>query len=130
MLPGDADIMIGGERRRLRLTLGALAHMENAIGDGDAARMFERLKNPGAADLLNLLHALLLGGGADLTLDMLKRADVDIEEAGRAIGKALAALAASREETLNADGDSPGKLPPRRKPFIAGFPSGDGYATR
>lgn len=121
-LPGDAAIFIGGKRKRLRLTLGALAHMEEHIGGGDTARLFERLKNPGAGDLLHLLHALLIGGGEKMALDVLTESDVDIEEAGRAIAKALRALA----ETRDGAEPSPGKQRPRRK-LCHGR---DGFATR
>jgi len=127
ILPGDAAITIGGEEKRLRLTLGALAHMEAHIGGGDLTRLFARLKNPGAGDLLHLLHALLIGGGEKMTLDLLKTSDIDVAEAGRAIATALHALAGAREDVAPEDA-SPGKPAPRRD--SSAFPGSDGFATR
>ena len=95
-LPGDADILIDGERHRLRLTLGALAHMEAEIGGGDFEKLRERLKAPSASDLLLVLHALLAGGGSRMTLDILKASDVDFAAAAAAIGEAFRALADER----------------------------------
>jgi hypothetical protein len=95
-LPGDADILINGERHRLRLTLGALAHMEAEIGGGDFEKLRERLKRPSASDLLLVLHALLAGGGTRIALDILKASDVDFAAAAAAIGEAFRALADER----------------------------------
>jgi hypothetical protein len=125
LLPGDADILINGERRRLRLTLGALAHLEAAIGGGDFERLRERLKAPSASDLLLILHALLQGGGATMTLDLLKASDVDFAAAARAIGEAFRALAGGAAVEMPDTDDvggaragaatvAPGKSEPRR----------------
>jgi hypothetical protein len=95
---GDAEILINGEPCRLRLTLGALADIEAALG-GDANALHERLKRPRIADILQILHALLAGGGSSLTLGALKAADVDLVAASRAISSAF--------EGLN--GEAPGK---------------------
>lgn len=95
-LPGDADILINGARHRLRLTLGALAHMEAEIGEGDFEKLRERLKRPSASDLLLVLHALLAGGGTRIALDILKASDVDFAAAAEAIGAAFRALAEDR----------------------------------
>lgn len=127
-LPGDAVIVIDGRERRLRLTLGALAHMEAHIGAGDLGRLFERLKNPGAGDLLHLLHALLIGGGEDATLHLLQTSDIDIAEAGRAIAKALQALAGDRDDPAPPDASPPGKPRPRAEPSAS--PGSAGFATR
>jgi hypothetical protein len=92
LLPGDAELIINGERRVLRLTLGALCAMEQTLGGGDFATLLERLKTPRAADLLLILHALIAGGGAPMTLELLKSADIDFAAAASAIGKAFRAL--------------------------------------
>ncbi|MEZ5929056.1 MAG: gene transfer agent family protein [Parvularculaceae bacterium] len=89
--PGETEITINGEKHKLRLTLGALAEMEEALG-GDFASLSERLKSPRVADLLIVLHALLVGGGAKLTLELLKASDVDFAAAAEAIGKAFRAF--------------------------------------
>lgn len=89
--PGETDIVINGRRHTLRLTLGALAEIETAFG-GDFKALSERLKTPRVADLMLVLYALLRGGGADLTLELLKASDVDFAAAARAIGKAFRAF--------------------------------------
>jgi hypothetical protein len=83
----NAHIVIDGERHALRLTLGALAEIEEAFGGVEA--LAGRLAAPRALDLLIILHALLQGGGARLTLEALKGADIDLAEAGRAIARAF-----------------------------------------
>lgn len=91
-LPGETIIVINGEPRALRLTLGALAEIEQTIGGGDFETLRERLKAPSAGDLLLILHALMVGGGERLTVDLLKASDIDFRAAARAIGKAFRGL--------------------------------------
>ncbi len=97
---GDVRLRINGEEKTLRLTLGALADIEDRLGGGDLTALEARLKNPRIADIILILHALLSGGGAALTLEALKASDIDLGEAARAIAKAF--------ETLGAE-DAPGK---------------------
>ena len=112
----------------------ALADMETRIGGGDFSKLVERLKTPSPRVLLYLLHALLVGGGADMTLAYLKSRDVDAQAAGKAIAKAFRALADERaghppaEEIVAA----PGKFWPRRKSRLIKEAShgSDGSATR
>ncbi|HPE30707.1 MAG TPA: gene transfer agent family protein [Parvularculaceae bacterium] len=113
--PGETEITINGEKHKLRLTLGALAEMEEALG-GDFASLSERLKSPRVADLLIVLHALLVGGGAKLTLELLKASDVDFAAAAEAIGKAFRAF---DPENMRA---SPKKTEAARCPGASGSP--------
>ena len=41
---GEISAMLGGRERKLRLTLGALAEMETALGDGDIMALIARLE--------------------------------------------------------------------------------------
>lgn len=90
-LPDEAEIVVNGERKRLRLTLGALAEIEDAFG-GDFEALRARLKNPRVSDLLMILHALIAGGGAPLALDALKASDIDFAAAAAAVAKAFRCL--------------------------------------
>lgn len=87
------SIKINGEEKPLRLTLGALAEIEDALG-GDIESLKSRLANPRVGDLLVILGALLRGGGVRLSLEALKAADVDLAAAAGAIARAFAALEA------------------------------------
>ena len=97
---GDVRLTINGEEKTLRLTLGALADIEDRLGGGDLTALQARLKNPRVADIILVLHALLAGGGATLTLEALKASDLDLGEATRAIARAFESLG---------DDDAPGK---------------------
>lgn len=104
--PGNTiTIRINNETCPLRLTLGALADIEAAFG-GDVGAMQARLKSPRVSDILLILHALLAGGGATLTMEALKASDIDIAEAARAIAQAFEALGAGD------DAEAPGKPAP------------------
>jgi len=109
---GDARITINGEQKTLRLTLGALADIEDALG-GDFEALKARLKRPRISDLILILHALLGGGGTPLAIEALKASDIDLPEAARAIAKAF--------ESLNAE--APGAQAPG-KPQAATLTSG------
>lgn len=92
---GDASITINGEAKTLRLTLGALAALEENLGDGDFSTLEKKLANPRVADLLIVLQALLKGGGFAVTIDALKASDIDLGEAASAIAAAFRSLSPS-----------------------------------
>ncbi len=89
---GDAFLLINGEAKILRLTLGALAALEENLGGGDFAALQKKLETPRVADLLLILQALLQGGGLALSLDALKASDIDLSDAASAIAKAFRSL--------------------------------------
>jgi len=91
--PETVRIRINGEEKPLRLTLGALARIEDALG-GDIESLKTRLQTPRVSDIVLILHALLAGGGAALTLEALKASDIDLAEAARAIANTFEALGA------------------------------------
>ncbi len=95
----NISIKINGADEKLRLTLGALASIETAFG-GDLGAMKQRLMNPRISDIIFILHALLVGGGSLLTLDVLRASDLDITDAARAIAESFEALG---------KGNAPGK---------------------
>lgn len=99
---GDVRIRINGEDKTLRLTLGALADIEDRLGGGDLPALQARLKNPRVADMIVILHALLTGGGTPLAMEALKASDLDLADAASAIARAF--------EGLGGDG-APGKPP-------------------
>ncbi len=62
---GEVEAVIGGERRILCLTLGALAELETAFGAESLADLGQRFAagRLKAADLMRILGAGLRGGG-------------------------------------------------------------------
>lgn len=71
LLRGEIEAEIGGERRTLCLTLGALAELEAAFGAGDVIALAERFQRGGlsARDLVTIIACGLRGAGADVRDD-------------------------------------------------------------
>ena len=86
---GEAPVTIDGEAHRLRLTLGALAEIEHALGAAAPTGLAERMKALSAGDLKLLLCALLHAGGAHAAETLAARADP--REAARAVAACLKA---------------------------------------
>lgn len=66
---GEIEAEIGGRRRTLVLTLGALAELESAFGAGDLGALAERFAagRIGARDLTRIIAAGLRGAGESVT---------------------------------------------------------------
>lgn len=66
---GEVDLEIDGEVRRMRLTLGALAELENRLGSELLFDMISRFETGAfrVRDLVCLLTAGLNGGGWNIT---------------------------------------------------------------
>lgn len=62
---GEIEAVLGGRRRTLVLTLGALAELEAAFGAGDLVALAERFGSGrlSARDLIRILGAGLRGAG-------------------------------------------------------------------
>lgn len=86
---GEAAVILGGARRRVCLTLGALAEIETGLGVDGMAAVAERMKTLSARDLMIVLAAVLRGGG-EVEQEV---AAVDPREAAVAVAKAFAAAA-------------------------------------
>jgi hypothetical protein len=68
---GEIEAEIGGERRTLCLTLGALGELESALGAGDLVALAERFQSGrlSARDVLAIVACGLRGGGASVSND-------------------------------------------------------------
>ena len=86
---GEATVVLGGQRRRVCLTLGALAEIETGLGVDGMAAVAERIKSLSARDLMVVLAAVLRGGG-EVEPDV---GGVDPREAAVAVAQAFAAAA-------------------------------------
>ena len=72
---GEIEAEIGGRKRTLVLTLGALAELEAAFGEGDLVALAESLSKGrmGARDLIRIIGAGLRGAGDSVTDDEVAR---------------------------------------------------------
>ncbi|MFN3879226.1 MAG: GTA-gp10 family protein [Brevundimonas sp.] len=86
---GEAAVTLDGARRRVCLTLGALAEIETGLGVDGLAAVAERMKTLSARDLMVVLAAVLRGGG-ETAVDV---AAVDPREAAVAVAQAFTAAA-------------------------------------
>lgn len=68
-LRGEIEAEIGGRKRTLVLTLGALAELEAAFGEGDLVALAERFAkgHMSARDLTRIIGAGLRGAGESVT---------------------------------------------------------------
>jgi hypothetical protein len=66
---GEIEAELGGERRTLVLTLGALAELESAFGAEDLVALAERFEKGrmAASDAIKILGAGLRGAGAEIS---------------------------------------------------------------
>lgn len=76
---GEVDAVIGGERRTLCLTLGALAELEARLQAGDLNGLVERFAGGrvSARDLTAILGAGLRGAGNAISDQDLARLSID-----------------------------------------------------
>ena len=76
---GEIDADIGGARRRLVLTLGALAELEDAFGADDLVALAERFGGGRlkARDLVRIIAAGLRGAGESVSDDEVAAMEVD-----------------------------------------------------
>lgn len=76
---GEVALVVDGQRRVLKLTLGALAELEAALDTGSLVQLAERFEGGSfaARDVLLLLAAGLRGGGWDGHASDLAKADIE-----------------------------------------------------
>lgn len=91
---GEVALVIDGQRRVAKLTLGALAELEERLGAGSLPELVARFEGDAlkAADVLMLVHAGLRGGGWDGDLRDLMTAEIvgGVIEAARVAARLLA----------------------------------------
>ncbi|MGJ8546799.1 MAG: gene transfer agent family protein [Sulfitobacter sp.] len=91
---GEVALVINEQRYAARLSLGALAELEEALGAGSLMALVARFEGGAftSRDVLAVLAAGLRGGGSDLSAAAL--ADARIEGGPMAAAKAAAQLLA------------------------------------
>lgn len=76
---GEVELTIDGQRRRLSLTLGALAELEAALGEDTLVALTLRFESGAfsSRDVLALIVAGLRGGGWDVQTSDLLNASIE-----------------------------------------------------
>ncbi len=91
---GEVTLVIDGQIRVLKLTLGALAGLEHALEAGSLVELVQRFETGGfsAGDVLDVVVAGLQGGGAGLRRTDLLQAEISggVMAAARAAAELLA----------------------------------------
>jgi hypothetical protein len=91
---GEVALIVDGERHRLKLTLGALAELEQSLGVGSLVELVERYEGGrfSARDVLALILAGLRGGGWTGDANALAAAEIEggAVEAARVAAQLLA----------------------------------------
>lgn len=75
---GEVALVVNGERQVLKLTLGALAELEEALGAGSLVELVERFEGGrySARDVLALILAGMRGGGWNGNAEALAGAEI------------------------------------------------------
>ena len=91
---GEVVLVVGGQHHRMKLTLGALAELEESLEEPSLMALVQRFENGGFStrDVLALLCAGLRGAGAQITPEEL--ADAEIEGGPMRAAQAAAELLA------------------------------------
>ncbi|MEM9343449.1 MAG: gene transfer agent family protein [Pseudomonadota bacterium] len=102
---GEVALVIGGQRRVLRLTLGALAELEAGLKAGSIVELVERFETGkvSARDVLAVVVAGLRGGGWQGRAEELAQAEI---EGGFMAAAQAAGLALVRAFELPGQGDA------------------------
>ncbi len=76
---GEVALVIDGERRVLKLTLGALAELEQVLQTPSLVALVERFEGGSFStrDVLALIAAGLKGGGGEISAAELGQADIE-----------------------------------------------------
>lgn len=101
--PGTISVRIDGEDVPVRLTLGALAEIEDLLKADSLMDLARLLANPSATQVLGILAVLLRAAGRERTVEQLGTADLHL-------GEVLRAMAALFRDLMG--GDLPGKPNP------------------
>ena len=96
---GEAELEAGGRIFRLRLTLGALAEIEDGLSLNDLSEVEARLKKLRAADLAIVVAALVRGGGQEMTPVEALNLQADLEDVVRAVTNAFGTSGEAKPES-------------------------------
>jgi hypothetical protein len=95
---GESEFLAGTERYVMKLTLGALAEIENGLGVSSLADIAGKLKSLGTMDLATVASALLRGAGHNIAPSEVLKLETDLGTLIGAIGDAFDAVGLSHGE--------------------------------
>ena len=100
---GEVTLAIDGTPRVMKLTLGALAELEQSLAVGSLVDLVQRFENGvfSAGDVLALIGAGLMGGGHEMSASDLAKAEIEggVMMAARAAAQLLARAFMTPDET-------------------------------
>lgn len=102
---GEVDLVVNGEARRMKLTLGALAELEEALGEDTLVALVSRFESGAfsSRDVMRLIVAGLRGGGWRCRAEELLDAEID---GGPLVAAKAAALLLARAFALPESADA------------------------
>ena len=95
---GENEFLAGAERYVMKLTLGALAEVENGLGVSSLADIAGKLKSLGTMDLATVASALLRGAGHNISPEQVLKLDTDLGTLIGAITDAFDAVGLGNSE--------------------------------
>jgi hypothetical protein len=95
---GESEFLAGTERYVMKLTLGALAEIENGLGVSSLTDIAGKLKSLGTMDLATVASALLRGAGHNCSPTEVLKLDTDLGTLIGAITDAFAAVGLAHGE--------------------------------
>lgn len=97
---GDSELLAGGKSLMMRLTLGALAEIEDGLGNGGGlSGIAGSLKSLGSKDIALVASALLRGGGTNVSPEEVMNLETDVGTLVGAITGAFKAAGGGKSET-------------------------------
>lgn len=99
---GESEFLAGTERYVMRLTLGALAEIENGLGVSSLNEIAGKLKSLATMDLATVASALLRGAGHNVSPEEVLKLDTDLGTLIGAITDAFDAVGLSQTKASSA----------------------------
>jgi Phage tail tube protein, GTA-gp10 len=106
---GESEFLAGTERYVMKLTLGALAEIENGLGVSSLGDIAGKLKSLGTMDLATVASALLRGAGHDLSPADVLKLETDLGTLIAAITDAFDAVGLGHSEARESVFAKPGE---------------------
>jgi len=99
---GESELLAGGKSFLMRLTLGALAEIEDGLGLANIGDIADRLKSLATKDIAVVASALLRGGGTDLSPAEVMKLETDVGSLVGAITGAFDATGVAKPDAAKA----------------------------